>query len=91
MSGVPPERAVEMPDGDPQAWPLLVGLVLPLALILGSAILLADAKGQLLGISLANWCLFACAPITSVCLTVCYRFGTSASERNDTAAGSDPR
>ncbi|WP_121116123.1 hypothetical protein [Croceibacterium ferulae] len=59
-------------------WPVLVGLVLPLALILASALLVPDDAPRLLGISLANWCLFACAPVTTALLAVCYRWGPRA-------------
>ncbi|KHL24582.1 hypothetical protein PK98_11400 [Croceibacterium mercuriale] len=61
-----------------RGWPVLMGLVLPLALILASALLVPDDAPRLLGISLANWCLFACAPITAVLLAVCHRRGPPA-------------
>ena len=59
-------------------WPVLAGLVLPLLLILASALLVPDDASRLLGISLANWCLFACAPMTAALLALCYRWGPPA-------------
>jgi hypothetical protein len=61
-----------------RSWPVVVGLVLPLALILASALLVPDDAPRLLGIALANWCLFACAPITAALLAVCHRWGPPA-------------
>jgi len=50
---------------------LLVGLCVPLALVLGSILLIPASLGHLLGISFRSWCLFACAPATSLLLAVC--------------------
>ena len=61
-----------------RGWPVLVGLVLPLALILASALLVPDDAPRLLGISAANWCLFACAPITAALLGLCFHRGPPA-------------
>ncbi|WP_347302368.1 hypothetical protein V5740_10170 [Croceibacterium sp. TMG7-5b_MA50] len=59
-------------------WPVLVGLVVPLLLILVSALLVPADAPRLLGISLANWCLFTCAPVTSALLAWCYHRGPPA-------------
>lgn len=61
-----------------KVWPVLVGLVLPLALILASALLVPADAPRLLGISLSNWCLFACAPVTAGLLALCYHKGPPA-------------
>jgi hypothetical protein len=50
---------------------LAIGLALPLALVLGSILLIPASAGHLLGISIRSWCLFACAPVTSLLLAVC--------------------
>ncbi|MCJ1960442.1 hypothetical protein [Novosphingobium mangrovi (ex Hu et al. 2023)] len=83
MSGIPPRRAAEMPDGAMPWWPPLLGIALPLALVLASALLVPASAGRFLGISWSSWCLFACAPLTSLCLLICYRFGGAASDRDD--------
>jgi hypothetical protein len=52
---------------------LLIGLLLPLALVLGSILLIPASAGHFLGISFKSWCLFACAPATSLLLALCTR------------------
>jgi hypothetical protein len=61
-----------------QHWQVLAGLILPLALILASALLVPADAARPLGISLANWCLFACAPVTAALLWLCLRKGPPA-------------
>jgi len=56
-------------------WPVAAGLLLPAALILAAALLVPAHWPRFLGISAASWCLFACAPITSALLALCYRLG----------------
>ena len=48
---------------------LIVGGLVPLALLL-AAILIPGVGGTVLGVSLKSWCLFACAPITSLLLAL---------------------
>jgi len=50
---------------------LLIGLCVPLALVLGSILLIPASLGHLFGISFKSWCLFACAPATSLLLAAC--------------------
>jgi hypothetical protein len=52
---------------------IATGYCLPLALILGSILLIPASAGHFLGISFRSWCLFACAPMTSVLLAICAR------------------
>jgi hypothetical protein len=48
-----------------------IGLLLPAALVMGAILLVPPSAGHLLGISVRSWCLFACAPITTLLLGLC--------------------
>jgi len=52
---------------------LLLGLGVPLVLLVGLTLAPPWTHLRFLGISGAIWCLFACAPITSLCLLACNR------------------
>jgi len=52
---------------------LVLGWLLPVLLVLGVIVLMPQAAGQWLGISVRSWCLFACAPVTSLLLWWCGR------------------
>ena len=52
---------------------LILGLIVPLALVLAAILLVPAATGQWLGVSWRSWALFACAPITSLLLALCLR------------------
>ncbi|MCJ2184244.1 hypothetical protein MTR62_16325 [Novosphingobium sp. 1949] len=82
----PAERPVSLPSRPTPGWAYLVGLALPLGLIAAAALLVPADAGRLLGISLASWCLFACAPVTSACLALCWHLtgGASDETRTDT-------
>lgn len=55
-------------------WSIGLGLIVPLALVLLAAMAIPAQAGHWMGIELRIWGLFACAPITSGCLALCYRF-----------------
>lgn len=57
----------------PSSSRILIGLAVPLALALGSILLIPASAGHFLGISIKSWCLFACAPATSLLLAFCAR------------------
>lgn len=76
MHEIPENRLPDISDGPSPRWPLLVGLLVPLALVLLSGLVVSADAGRFLGISLASWCLFACAPLASLCLAICWRYGS---------------
>jgi hypothetical protein len=47
---------------------LIIGGLLPLALVLGIILFVPESWGAMLGISVKSWALFACAPVTSLLL-----------------------
>jgi hypothetical protein len=55
----------------PPLWSLLLGLAVPAALVVLSRL---AGPERLYGISAQSWCLFACAPLTSLALAICWRF-----------------
>ncbi len=73
----------------PPRWAIALGLLLPLALVLLSALAVPADAGRWLGIDLRIWCLFACAPVTSLCLALCYRFTAGSPEEDDRPAEDD--
>lgn len=77
MHDIPEDRLPDIPDGRQPRWPVLVGLAIPLLLVLLSGLAVPADAGRFLGISLSSWCLFACAPLVSLCLLICWRFGSS--------------
>lgn len=76
MNEIPEDRAPDIPDTTQPGWTLLVGLVLPLALVIVCKLAIPADAGRFLGVSLASWCLFACSPTVSLCLAVCWRYGS---------------
>ena len=49
---------------------LIIGGLVPLALVLGVILFVPTSLGTLFGISLKSWTLFACAPVTSLLLRI---------------------
>lgn len=90
-SSPPPGQHMALPDERRLRRSLLVGLALPLALILLGALCVPASAGRLWGISAASWSLFACAPLTSLALALCWRWeeGTDRSPSSAPAPGAD--
>ncbi len=59
----------------PSSLRLIFGILLPPVLVLAAILLVPATLGQWLGVTLRSWCLFACAPITSLLLLLCLRKG----------------
>ena len=53
-------------------WRIAIGLGVPFTAILLAARVVPDGAGPF-GISMRSWSLFACAPLTSLCLWLCGR------------------
>ncbi len=70
-------------------WLPVIGLGLPFVLILLPTLLIARSPLGFLGISAAIWCLFACAPLTSLCLALCWIFVDRKKMEGD-SGGPDP-
>jgi uncharacterized membrane protein YhdT len=68
----------------PPRWAIALGLLLRSRWYCSALAVPADA-GRWLGIDLRIWCLFACAPVTSVCLALCYRFTAGSPAEDDRA------
>lgn len=69
MTGADPDAGAAPAPPDPVSrTALLVGLIVPFVTVLGVVLLVPASAGQFLGISATSWCLFACAPLTSLCL-----------------------
>lgn len=76
MHEIPEDKPTDLPDTPQPRWTVLVGLILPLVLVITCGLAIPADAGRFLGISLATWCLFACAPVVSLCLTLCWRYGS---------------
>ncbi len=64
-------------------WLPVVGVLIPFALLLVAIFAIPPSAGQFLNISVSIWCAFACAPITSVCLALCWHIaGNDDSEKD---------
>ncbi len=78
-----PTPPVGLPARRTPLWAYLVGLALPFTLIVVCALAIPGEGARFLGISLRSWCLFACAPLTSACLALCWHLGGPGAEEED--------
>jgi len=93
MSAARPENAALAAPAEgaalapPPLWSVLVGLGMPVVLVVMSALVVPAGAGRFLGISASSWCLFACAPLTTLALALCWRCGGAGGHDDSEDAG----